>query len=475
MSYASILKNIPDFLSQPTGIAAITSIGIHGAIAFILPLMPVDSKSKPVTSSKAVGVVELSQAEQQRLPQTSIAPKVALQPQIPIQKINSTLPNQTTLPPLPPSSSTSLILPQLPKSTTNYSTYSLPRFNPGNIYRPYTSTTPTFTRRRRIYNPPTTPSYANPSKWKNNDTAPALAGIDDNKPSTTQKTAVNNTNKAPSRNLLAPVKSAFEPGSNYTIAATGSFREFKPQSPDKNTAVTPTPYSGKEIAALNSYQDLRQGILKAYPGITEKAAIRQVISTDNSALHGNVRGILVVDAEAKVLDVVFQSDKFVSPAQKVATRKHFSKNPPPNTKNIASYPFSLNLKDVSNVANTNTQPVTPNSSRTSLEQKLRRNQNQNQNQKETAANRPVRIKTPIQVPTVQKNQNEDTKKFVPVGSSPKNQPETSAGQPVKIKTPSQLPTVQKNQQNQQAANSEPSRKKLINRLRQVRDNRQNQQ
>ncbi|NJR19781.1 MAG: hypothetical protein HC785_31730 [Calothrix sp. CSU_2_0] len=35
MSYVSFLKNIPEVLTQPTGIAALASLGIHGAIAFI--------------------------------------------------------------------------------------------------------------------------------------------------------------------------------------------------------------------------------------------------------------------------------------------------------------------------------------------------------------------------------------------------------------------------------------------------------
>lgn len=70
MSYVSLFKNIPELLSQPIGIAAIASLGIHGAIAMIVPLMPMDSsKSKDTASSKTVGLLELSQADQSRLPQ----------------------------------------------------------------------------------------------------------------------------------------------------------------------------------------------------------------------------------------------------------------------------------------------------------------------------------------------------------------------------------------------------------------------
>src|SRR3712207_3295372 len=89
MSYVSLLKNIPEFLSQPTGIAAVASLGIHGAIALLLPIVPVDSKPKQEASAKrSVGLVELSHAEQSRLPQPglpqpSIQTQASVFPQVP--------------------------------------------------------------------------------------------------------------------------------------------------------------------------------------------------------------------------------------------------------------------------------------------------------------------------------------------------------------------------------------------------------
>ncbi|MGH8001911.1 MAG: hypothetical protein ACREPR_21405, partial [Brasilonema sp.] len=131
MSYVSLLRNIPEFLSQPTGIAAVASLGIHGAIAFLLPIVPMNSKPKQEPSSKSsVGVVELSQAEKNRLPQPG-TPQLSLQPSAPVlpQIPSSSFTNQSTtpssLPPLPPSaSSTALILPPLPK--TNNTALTLP-------------------------------------------------------------------------------------------------------------------------------------------------------------------------------------------------------------------------------------------------------------------------------------------------------------------------------------------------------------
>jgi hypothetical protein len=73
MSYISLLKNVPEILSQPAGIAAIASLGIHGAIAFLLPLMPVESakSTKQASITKPVGLAELTSSEQSRLPQVA--------------------------------------------------------------------------------------------------------------------------------------------------------------------------------------------------------------------------------------------------------------------------------------------------------------------------------------------------------------------------------------------------------------------
>ncbi|AFY58741.1 Gram-negative bacterial tonB protein [Rivularia sp. PCC 7116] len=130
MSYVSVLKNIPEFLSQPAGIAAIASVGIHGAIAFILPLMPVDSKPKEKASPASVGIMELSEAEQNRLPQSrgpqiSALPRVPSQPGIPLPNF-ATQPTPLARIPGNPDS-TKVILPPLPRSSGNPSLSALPQ------------------------------------------------------------------------------------------------------------------------------------------------------------------------------------------------------------------------------------------------------------------------------------------------------------------------------------------------------------
>ncbi|MDJ0674360.1 MAG: hypothetical protein QNJ36_02990 [Calothrix sp. MO_167.B42] len=484
MSYVSVFKNIPDFLSQPTGIAAIASIGIHGAIAFILPLMPVESnKPKTVASSKAVGLVELSQAEQQRLPKTSVAPKVALQPQIPLPNINSTLPNNQF--PLPPIPSNSSILKPLPRSTSVYPTAALPkrqsftlssrnRFNTGrsaykrytSTYKPYTSAyKPSYTSRNSGVN------YGNSRKLPVVNPAKIPPGIDTNQNSPSNQPGNTATNN---QQLVAQVKQVFQPGENYSIAATGGFQKYQPQSP-ANTVPVPasSSSSSQAITALNSYQNLTQSVRQKYPGIEEKAVIRGVVPADKVALQGRVMGRLVVDTEGKVVDVVFPADNSISPAQKVAIRKYFLKNPPPASKNLASYPFSLSFQNNSNVAVGNKiQPGATPAKNQSLQQKLREIK---QNRQTAAVNQPVKLKTPVQVS--------------PSPNDSKKPQATSVNQPVKLKTPVQVspsPNSSKKQQatsvNQppvkiktpvQAAPSQNSGNKLLNQLRQVREERQN--
>ncbi|MFN5990097.1 MAG: hypothetical protein ACK47Q_11795, partial [Dolichospermum sp.] len=130
MSYVSILRNIPEMLSQPTGIAAIASLGIHGAIALIVPLMPVNSsESAKIDPSKAVPLMELSAADQKRLPQPATISQLPLQqPPLPLQQQlpGSNLGNLTTIyPPLQPELSNPP-LSVIPSSPTSYNTSSLP-------------------------------------------------------------------------------------------------------------------------------------------------------------------------------------------------------------------------------------------------------------------------------------------------------------------------------------------------------------
>ncbi|NJP08324.1 MAG: hypothetical protein HC866_01680 [Leptolyngbyaceae cyanobacterium RU_5_1] len=84
MSQSSLLKNVPDLfrqenlekawvlLRQPTSLAVIASLGVHGLLWFGLPLVS-SSEQKPPDAERTVQVVELSPLEQSRLPQSPLA------------------------------------------------------------------------------------------------------------------------------------------------------------------------------------------------------------------------------------------------------------------------------------------------------------------------------------------------------------------------------------------------------------------
>ena len=87
MSYQSFLKTLPDSLHLPTAIAAVASLGIHGLLALSLPTL--SASSKPEEQQKGtVKVVELTPAEQRRLPQSSQAtqplPETIPPPNVPL-------------------------------------------------------------------------------------------------------------------------------------------------------------------------------------------------------------------------------------------------------------------------------------------------------------------------------------------------------------------------------------------------------
>jgi hypothetical protein len=83
-------------LFTPTGIAVIASVGIHGALAVLLPYMGDSSSQKP--APKAVQLVELSPAEQSRLPQTPPPTPLGVNQ---LQGLNPLSGLSTPYPPLP--------------------------------------------------------------------------------------------------------------------------------------------------------------------------------------------------------------------------------------------------------------------------------------------------------------------------------------------------------------------------------------
>ena len=376
MSYVSLLKNIPEILSQPIGIAAIASLGIHGAIAMIVPLMPMESnKPKETASSKTVGLLELSQADQNRLPQQS-TPQIGLQqlpPIAPLAAPNFSL--QPGLTPLAPSPSSQLILPPLPASSNNYRVSSLPtrqslrmipsdnlRFDASKFDSSKFNTSARFSRpvpRVNVsenvakYEPPK-PLAVNrlpelqsqqiPADILRNPQPPMLSD------STPVETAQINTTSVPIQAMTQPI-----PNASSAIAQNPLINSLK-QTPTNGgtligtrgstlqTADLSTKGTQQAIAQLDSYANLRKEVQQQYPNAEQKPVIRQTLSTNKSNLEGAVLGVLVVDPDGKVLDIKFQ-DKLISPELQLKARQYFNKQSPKGDKQISSYPFNLRFQN----------------------------------------------------------------------------------------------------------------------------------
>ncbi|TAE53361.1 MAG: hypothetical protein EAZ76_16320 [Nostocales cyanobacterium] len=425
MSYVSMLKNIPELLNQPTGIAALASVGIHGAIALIVPLMPVDSTpSTAANSKKAVGLIELSPEEQARLPQTSENAQTALQPlQLPQQpqiKLPSFDTQVAVIPPLETPLPSQGGLPVIPKSTSNYNLSYLPKQQAAPMFtqRDFRTQVSNF----RISNLPRSVPRVAPRS-----VSPFVDDID----TQIRETQPLNVSRLPQvqpnddisgEPLVNPSADAIDIGSTKT---PGEYTEFThPNIANKNTevneggsagllvgeslerrsklvSVAPTESSSSEnssqgqvvvptmsraeaqiqknqqlLARLNSGEDSRQVV-----EIKPQTVIRKTIATDNPEMEGTVSGELVVDANGKVLDIKFQGGK-VSPQLQSKTRAFLSANVPKGEKQVSSYPFQLQFKNVDNGSmsgkNVQVKPAQNQNSQPVADQQESKNQPKNQ-------------------------------------------------------------------------------------------------
>jgi hypothetical protein len=369
MSYVNLLKNIPEILSQPTGIAAIASLGIHGAIALIVPFMPVNSsQSSKNEPPKAVGLMELTAADQNRLPQPASTSQVALQqPQLPLQQplpgvslgnLGNLGSPSTAYPPAQPDLYSQPVLPVIPTSPNNYNLSSLPsRQSIQNLIRqnPYQEM-PRLTASNRY-------TSAN---------SPFVDNIDQ-KIRETQSLGIDRLPQIPGNNKISgeplknPSPEAIDIGSTASVGVSppqtiglennvvkiptnGEKLAVAPQLPEANT--NQPELTGKKndqlLARLKAYNNLRENIRQAYPNVTEKGVIRETISTETPEMVGTVLGRLVVDSDGKVLDIKFQEET-ASVKLQSKVREFFSANPPQADKNgTSSYAFQLKFQNRDN-------------------------------------------------------------------------------------------------------------------------------
>jgi hypothetical protein len=389
MSYVSLLKNIPEILSRPTGIAVIASLGIHGAIALIVPLMPVDSdSSQPSEVAKSVGILELSQADQARLPEnpqispetspSSIPAEWSLPPRPPLLPPNLDIPR--TIPPSPSSVYTQPVLPPM-RTRLNYQVVPPPNRNvsspqrtataipaprveselPGEQYRftsDFNAAAQKFTPSTRTFNhseiqvavkpipveglPKVTPS-------------PVPGDLANTRPTTA---AVNNADLV--ARLQESRQQPEQPSHQSTPKLQSESRDTKPESAvEKVNAARGAMDSGTArvaIAHLNSHQDIREQIQQDYPNSKQKPVIRDTIAVNQPRLEGKVWGFLVVGTEGQVLDIKFPKG-LVSTELQSKAREYFTTRSPQGDQQVSIYPFNLSFQKDGNTAATTVKPL----------------------------------------------------------------------------------------------------------------------
>ncbi|NES99287.1 MAG: hypothetical protein F6K62_03645 [Sphaerospermopsis sp. SIO1G2] len=430
MTYISMLKNIPELLNQPTGIAAIASVGIHGAIALIVPLMPVDSnQSTEANNNKTVGLMEFSPDDLARLPQTSENAQTALQPlQLPQQQ-QIKLPQFDTevavIPPLQTPSPTQTVLPVIPKSTSNYNLSYLPKKQAAPMFTQRDFRTQVSNFRVSSNLPRTTPRVSTPSVSPfvsktdaqisktqplrvnklpqvkpNNDISgvplinPSADPIDINStrrpreftefknPSIASNTEVNPV--TPAGLLIGGSmerKSKLRPDSPSIVSSANNSTERKIIVPTINPSEAQVQKNQRLLAKLNSNEQPRKAVQIASPVIKQQAVIRKTIATDNPEIEGTVSGQLVVDGDGKVLDIKFQGRK-VTPQLQSRTRAFLSANAPKGDKQVSYYPFQLQFKNTNRDSmkgnDVQLKPSTGNNNQPVAEQQDRKNPTKNQ-------------------------------------------------------------------------------------------------
>ncbi|PMB40620.1 hypothetical protein CEN40_21620 [Fischerella thermalis CCMEE 5205] len=398
MSYVSILKTIPEIISQPTGIAVLASVGIHGVIALFLPWMQLETKPKETKSPKTgVGLVELNQADQNRLPQitTSGLPKqpgIPLQTQlpqagqVPLQAQVPPFPNfafkSTPLPAQPPT--TSLVEPPLtpvPLSPNRVSILPLPQKNQLQVARRQnfqlqpkydvsqsdTTTIPRVNDRKvsRLQDeigsgkPQPLPSSVNTSNSVYPTNLPDLqaANIPSNLPDTPASNSSNNPNTPPglpNQEFVAPGGTP-QLGENLAMGGT-SLPQWQPQQPTLQKPELPSPapttsqVTAQQIAKITSLNDQLRKVRDQYPNIETKKLISETVSSQRGQ-EGEIEGGLVY-TNGQVESIEFL-DNSVSSNLKIAAREYFrdyfQKNPVQANGKPQYYPFRLSFLPNSNI------------------------------------------------------------------------------------------------------------------------------
>ncbi len=227
MSYAPI-KILPKILRQPTGLAILGSLGIHGIVLSILPVLQLDSPPLAAQSSRTVRFVQLTPAEQSRLPQATPPPSAS-------QSNNLSTPQLSVLPPLPPAPN--VIIPPEPQLgvTPSFSTS-----NPGSSAPPkITFPTTSDLKSGSLLPPPPPSSLLNAPQGTTLPKYQLPSGTDS---STTIDKPKLPSNSAPTDTSLNPY---FKPPTNTGLPNLPLTPNQTLPSPPDTSLLNPTPNQGE--------------------------------------------------------------------------------------------------------------------------------------------------------------------------------------------------------------------------------------
>lgn len=534
MSYVSLLKNIPEFLSQPTGIAAIASLGIHSAIAFVLPMVPMDSKAKQEASPKSsVGLVELSQAEKSRLPQPG-TPQLSLQPPTPVlpQVPPMSLANQSIppLPPIPPApSSTDLILPPLPK-TNNVAIASLPKSQSLPIFskrdlqsdpslsakvRPFTpyvekvklGRSKPLESSRIPYNVPPVQAANIPQEQELVNTYAPVASSPEGVPQQTTEPGGVPQNQQ----LVTPVSQPPQVGDNSIalrsqnlpqLAQGSNFQAPKlPSLVSQSPSVTTEQLASKTKTFVERFTEAKN----QYPNLETKQPVAAIVNS-KMGQEGNVDGDLVVNGEGKVESINFQNNSVSSKLKTQVReyfREYFQNNPAQANGKPKFYPFNIAFKSNSSDISKTPIPELSTSSRLNQRQSITKPQqslilrlrsaegNSHPSKEPQKVNlsqrlRPIEVnslpsqqKVNLAQPSASSSVNQQLSQSNQTGSAPQRdrQQQTSRQQVVIRQSTSDSATQEEKTSQHEVSSNQPSTsvetsKKLLQQLRQIRDKKQ---
>jgi hypothetical protein len=314
-------------------------------------------------------------------------------------------------------------------------------------------------------------------------------------PSNSTSTPYHNTTTATvsqTQEFVAPIGTTPQLGDKLTLAGA-TLPQWQQQQLASNIPQLPStstipPGTEQQLATINSFGDQFQKVRQHYPNIETKKPISETVNVQRGQ-EGNVRGGLVVDSEGKVESVDFL-DNSVSSSLKTSTREffreYFQKNPVQANGKPKYYPFSLSFLPNNSTAVGATSPKLPTLAPQQLPglginktQPLPNLSNGQQQDPMQGLRSPQQNpQSPQQVQQVSTGSQQPTVKLSPQSvpvktnqSAPTPQATTTpAQQSVQVGKNQVVPTSQATQA--QISKTQASSQKLINKLRQLREERQ---